>query len=456
MIDRLRRIKDLGGRAMGGAGDVISGLGDRAGRIIRPEVPSEILQGSALFEPFPSEVGLGQEPGSELLNVLWRNEALLVLSVLGLEVYEDQITRFTRRVFHDQPGHRGLSELLFGADYGEIHRWMDTVPGSGVVGGGIMHRLQHGHDISALREIYEKHGLPGALVWVQHNSQDLFTPTGVPIPIGSGKLADWLVEHHEWTKGKAALAVSFNAAEMVVAVSTVVLIVRLSAILSDAWRKIRLRQRCRAAEEARSQNDLDAAIEYYKEAWALSEGSPFIALALGLCYAEQERPDAQSFLHFRTAAQGLATSNVTIQRDGLELSLRGIAYMLALTQASKVLDEEHLRTHWRSEIENLWRSAVISFENTALRQSEPLGLDIGPVDVEWRPRPLSAAANYYLAVRACQTVPFFPQGDTVRLAGKADQTLVGATDELGEEVDIGAIRGRWATELRPLQDPNLA
>ena len=35
---------------------------------------------------------------------------------------------------------------------------------------------------------------------------------------------------------------------------------------------------------------------------------------------------------------------------------------------------------------------------------------------------LHLLANYYLAVRACQTVPFFPQGDAVRLARKADQT----------------------------------
>jgi hypothetical protein len=38
-------------------------------------------------------------------------------------------------------------------------------------------------------------------------------------------------------------------------------------------------------------------------------------------------------------------------------------------------------------------------------------IDIEPVDVEWRRRPLSAAANYYLAARASMLVPFLPQGD---------------------------------------------
>lgn len=118
------------------------------------------------------------------MSAAWRSDALVALSTMGVLEWEEEITHATRRIFHDGPGHARLSAKLFHADYDVIHRWIDTVPGSGVRGGGIVHRLQHGHDLAAAGAIYEQHGLPGLLVWIQHMSQDVMTPTGVPIPIG--------------------------------------------------------------------------------------------------------------------------------------------------------------------------------------------------------------------------------------------------------------------------------
>jgi hypothetical protein len=61
------------------------------------------------------------------------------------------------------------------------------VPGSGIRGGGIVHRLQHGHDLAAAQQLYAAHGLPGLLVWMQ----DVATPTRVPIPLCGERLGAW-------------------------------------------------------------------------------------------------------------------------------------------------------------------------------------------------------------------------------------------------------------------------
>jgi hypothetical protein len=322
------------------------------------------------------------------------------------------------------------------------------------MGGGILHRLQHGHDFPALREIYDRHGLPGALVWLQHNSQDLATPTGVPLPIGSGKLADWLVSQGIVSPGKAALAVSLNAVELGSAVLAGVYIARLAALVREELRKHRIRQRCERAKDAYRSGDLDGAIANYREAYAVSDRSPLIALSLGWCYAEMQPPRAEAFLAFREAAQGLALTDQTIGLSGLQLSLRGIAYLLALGQAPQVLSDQQMRLHWKDELERLWRGAVVSFEQTAILQSEPV--ELGPIDVQWRRRPLSAAANYYLAARASLLVPFLPQGDVLRLAQKSDQLLVRSREEYPEiSGKLGDVRSRWAIELRPWDAPLL-
>lgn len=289
---------------------------------------------------------------------------------------------------------------------------------------------------------------------MQHNSQDLFTPTGIPLPIGSGKLSDWLVSKGLVTPSKAALAVSLNAVELGTVLLVVAYMIQLTALIREELKRRRIRHRCERAREARVAGDLDGAIGNYREAYAVSDRSPLIALSLGWGYSEMKPPRAEAFLAFREAAQGLALTDQTIELCGLQLSLRGIAYLLALGQAPRVLSDEHMRVHWRDELERMWRGAIVSFEQTAIQQSEPI--EVGPMDVDWRRRPLSAAANYYLAARASFLVPFLPQGDVLRLARKSDQLLVRAGEQYSEiSGKLGDVRSRWAIELRPWEAPLL-
>lgn len=107
--------------------------------ILGVEDPETILSQSSLFETFTRS---GPEP--ELQSLAWRGDALLGLSAIGAVAFEDEIVDVTRNLFHDGLRHQDFSHRLFGADFDAIHGFMDTVPSSGVRGGGILHRLQHG------------------------------------------------------------------------------------------------------------------------------------------------------------------------------------------------------------------------------------------------------------------------------------------------------------------------
>ncbi|MFW6010645.1 MAG: hypothetical protein ACOC9H_01885, partial [Gemmatimonadota bacterium] len=162
---------------------------------------------------------------------------------------------------------------------------------------------------------------------------------------------------------------------------------------------------------------------------------------------ETGRPAAESFLEFRRAALELAAEDRMIEIDGVALSLRGLAYLLTLVEAPQVLKRDDLAGAWREEMGRLVRGAVASFEAAAISQSERPGVSLGERNLEWRPRPLSAAANYYLAARAVMAVPFV--GTTVglaRLRNNAVDLLRGADVE-SRGPEHALVAARWEAVL---------
>ena len=137
-------------RGAGAARELAGRAGDRIRTAWDPEDPATILRESPLFEPLPVDA---DEVEPELLSLRWRVEALLALGTAGLLSLEDEIIHHTDRLFHSGLPTPELSQRLFGKDLGELHRWIDTVPGSSVPGGGITHRVEHGHDAAAAAEI---------------------------------------------------------------------------------------------------------------------------------------------------------------------------------------------------------------------------------------------------------------------------------------------------------------
>ncbi len=457
--DRLTRIRRLGteaGRAARTAAKeageraatlgraASAGVGSRAQRVWMPDDAAVIL-GSAAFAPFPDG-----GPPAEMLSIAWQADALVGLSALGVTQWEREIVTVTRSVFHDNLRHQELSRRLFGSDFDAIHRWIDTVPGSGIRGGGILHRLQHGHDLAAVQHLYDEHGLEGVLVWMQHVAQDACTPTGIPIPAGGPQLASWLVDSGFASPGKAALALSFNAAQLASSVLGGAFALRLATLAAELRRQRQVARRCSAARDAWARGDLDAVVAHYSEARSLSNDDPTILMSLGWAYAQMGRPAVEAFLAFRAAAHGLAREDRTVEVDGAALSLRGLAYMLALTHAVQVLEETDLRGSWRAELDRMLRGAIAAFERTALAKTGGPAVRLRDHELAlYRQRPLSAAANYYLAARLARSAPFLPaSSEAPRLAARALGMLEGAA-RVHPEGDAGVqlSAARWKVEL---------
>ncbi len=380
----------------------------------------------------------------ELLSLRWRNEALLPLTSAGVIGLEDEIIQRTDRLFHAGQPTPELSERLFGQDYAELHRWIDTVRGSDVAGGGITHRLEHGHDLEAAARIYDEHGLEGVLVWTQHLGQHAFSSTGVPLPTGGQELTRFLVEEGHATRGNAALLVSFNAAEIAAGFLAGAFALRLAGELREMHRRRKVKKRCEAAQKARERSDLDAVLDNCEEDRSLAD-DPSLSLALGWAYREIARPAAESFLEFRCAALELASEDRTIEVDGVVLSLRGLAYLLALVEAPQVLRREDLSGAWREELGRMVSGAVASFESTAISQAERPGVTIGDRNLKLRPRPLSAAANYYLATRTVLAVPFVDA--TVEVRRLRERALELLRDAEGRPELREAVATRWEATL---------
>lgn len=423
-------------------------LRERARALNVREDPDEILGGSSLFQPFPES-----RITPSLHSLTWRGDALLGLSAFGALTLEDELSRVTRRIFHDDLPHQELSRRLFGTDFDAIHGYMDTVPGTSHRGGGILHRLQHGHDLEAAQQVYADHGLAGALVWTQHMIQDSATPTGVPLPSGARPLADLLVERELASRGEAALLVSFNIAELAAAFLAGAFALRLAALLPEIQRRKRIRKRLERAREAWECDDIDAVITHYQEARSLSDHqAPAIELALGWAYAVAERPMAEAFLAFRSAAEGLAADDRPFEMNGVAVSLRGTAYLLALSHATQILEFEDMQATWRGELTRMAQGAIASFESFAIVHDERFALEIGNEKVQFLRRPLSAAANYYLAARTAASSPFLSVASEItRLGPRAVASLGCVEPELVDPGEMSQVQDRWSAELAPVR-----
>jgi hypothetical protein len=145
-----RSTKDTAGRAAEKAKAAAWRGRERLEGLWEPEDPAELLRTSPLFRPL-HEAGGALDP--RLASLRWRNEALLLLSAAGLFTFERDIIAVTDALFHKGLPSPGLSERLFGQDFAGLHRWIDTVPGSSVAGGGVTHRVPHWHDLAAAAEV---------------------------------------------------------------------------------------------------------------------------------------------------------------------------------------------------------------------------------------------------------------------------------------------------------------
>jgi hypothetical protein len=115
-----------------------------------------------------------------------------------------------------------------------------------------------------------------------------------------------------------------------------------------------------------------------------------------------------------------------------------------------VLEETDLRSSWRAELDRMLRGAISAFERTALAQTGGPALRLRDHELAlYRQRPLSAAANYYLAARLARSAPFLQgSSEAPRLSGRALEMLVGAVRVHVEgAADVQCSAARWKLEL---------
>ena len=128
----------------------------------------------------------------------------------------DEISRFTRDLMDCDLGavQQWLRRVFDPEQAREISMWMDASAG-GAAFGGWAHRLEHGHDLTALLTLSQEYGHVGAVEWVNHVwMRDFWTPHGVPyLPAGSGSVYEWLVGMGV-SPSTAMGLLSVNAAEM--------------------------------------------------------------------------------------------------------------------------------------------------------------------------------------------------------------------------------------------------
>lgn len=136
--------------------------------------------------------------------------------------------------------------------------------------------------------------------------------------------------------------------------------------------------------------------------------------------------------------------------DGAAVSLRGLAYPLALVEAPQVLERDDLEGAWREELGRMVRGTVASFEAAEISQSERPAVSLGETDLEWPARPLSAAADYYLAARSVVAVPFVEASAEIgRLRDKSLRLLRRAEkdSDAADAGRLGAVAARWEAAL---------
>jgi hypothetical protein len=295
---------------------------------------AQIKEHRSAFESDPEVFG-------RLYNV--RLRPMLTAAVLGATgggaiAFDEVLSRVTRHVFDGDQLIGGwvaeqISSLVGPETVGAVNRFMDTVPGSTVPGGGWLHRIQHGHDLAALTEIAGEHGTGGVVQGLYHiYGRDFFTPAGIPIlPAGSADMHEFL-GHLGLGKEQAADLLSLNFVELLGGIMSVVALFRLWRLAKALRDSSIVRDLVERAGAAAEEQDYMTATALLHEARSRRPKDGVLSLALGTIH-QRAGNRLQAYLAFHDATGEMATEEPTITLGGASLSLRGIAAAMALSMS---------------------------------------------------------------------------------------------------------------------------
>jgi hypothetical protein len=430
-------------------------LGEDEARILDQCPLMKSIRGSAEIMAFdPTVFGT-------LFNV--RTRPLITAAILacggGVAVtFDEELSRITRRLFDSENFVGGwikdsLAGVLGRDTVNAVNRFIDTVPGSTVMGGGVLHRIQHGHDLASVHDIWQEHGFEGGVQAVYHIlGRDFFTPAGIPIlPTGSKEVHGFLTETLGIGKETAADLLSINFVEVLGSITSLVALWRLWKLARGVQENSRVRKLTERAADSAERLDFITATALLREALAIRPHDAHLTMMLASIY-QRSGNLLQAHFAYRELVSITVADEPAIDLGGAAISLRGLAAAGALATSESLSRSDEYRGSWLEHILALSRAGVAAFENVAHGLSDRRIIkSMGETSV-LPPRHLSAALNFYLAGRTAGAAMFLPEREEslrrceMRLAEELDAVCGRASmkDRIG---DLREVRSMTRAEL---------
>ncbi|MFC1499972.1 hypothetical protein ACFL6T_03015 [Candidatus Zixiibacteriota bacterium] len=376
---------------------------------------------------------------------------------------DEILSRVTRHIFDGDRFIGGFGKdvisRMIGSDTAQaVNQYMDTVPGSEIMGGGWVHRIQHGHDLASVADVWAEHGSGGAVSALYHMyGRDFFTPAGIPIlPAGSDDVYMVLTTDLGMSSQQAADLISINFIELLGGIVTITGIIRMWNAAQNILDDIRVRKLIQQATEALETEDYLSAAAFIDQALSIRPKDPTLGFTQA-CINQRGGNKLQAHMAYRDVCRWVKNMKEPVQNlGGARISLRGLAAIGALSTGDALMQSEEYRSSWRDHIIELASTAVSAFRTVAdvqLRRSRRkrlLNIDLLPG------RYLSAAANYYLAGQVAGGSLLLPGRITnlEALAQEYEQCMLrveqrDSSPALSERLRL--LREIGTAQLRPLQ-----
>jgi hypothetical protein len=369
--------------------------------------------------------------------------AVLAGTGVGVVMHDELLSRTTRAIFDGKAYAGGwLQDAVagfVGADtVTSVNRFVDTVPGSGVMGGGWIHRIQHGHDLSAVAEVWGDHGPAGGIQALYHiYGRDFFTPAGIPIlPTGSHAVHQQFLEMGMTSK-QAADWLSINFVELLGSGVAIFGVIRLLQACQAAREDARIRALSQKATVALESEDFLTARDAIDEAVARRPTDGELAFLRAMIHQRSESV-IEAHDAYRQAARLMVESDPGLTLGGAEISFRGLSGIGALATVSAVARVKEYEAVWLDRVKEVARASSDAFEQMAHKLTDRRFIRRWGAKSLLPPRYFSAALNYRFAGQVVGQSLVLPDRESrlERIATRMNECW----DALRQERDLGDAR----------------
>ena len=330
------------------------------------------------------------------------HSAILAAAGTGVLFNEDNLIQLTSAMDSKGSIFEKILELFFDrVELEQISKWIDTMPGANFVGGGVTHRVLHGHDINSLIELLQNHDLAGVFEWFNHIAlQDFWTSAGIPyLPFGSDSIFDWLTSLGFGSKAAADL-LSVNCAEVL----AILMIYRCSKafynFVKEQVREKRAKALWNRAIELEQSGDFSSANECFDRVLSYVPDKPEIAIWTSMnflnCAQHKDMKEERKSNLFRayqiadSVRHKFVEDKSILYYGGIRLSLRGLSTTIMASSCVSMIGEDNIHA-----IKGIIANGVDDLINMANSLKQKLNL-----------RPFSAIANEALALNLLTATPF--------------------------------------------------